>query len=402
MNTLKVLDSFTTSEEYEALYFYWFGIELPSSNRKQQLSELKRIEDAVVTRLKKESTESEIKQALTVISRDIESLNESKSRFNVSESYDKDIENLNSTKARINKIITEIGRMEIRKDLIIESKKELESEHVQVDTKQLMEIYKAAKGFIPKMQSSYEELIKFHNNMIKEKVDYIANELPELEKNIVSLNQELAKSTDTENKISSRLIKSGAIVALEVVIKKLNDKYEQKGKFEEQLKQWDVTNLNINNINAELDKINKVIASLDKELESKIKSFNKYFTTMSERLYGEQFILIPEHNKTAYQLRISSIDGNLGTGKKKGQMAAFDFAYMQFCKENKINCLNFILHDQIENIHGNQITTLAEISNETNSQFIVPVLKDKMPADLDVDNYKILSLSQDDKLFKVR
>lgn len=67
-----------------------------------------------------------------------------------------------------------------------------------------------------------------------------------------------------------------------------------------------------------------------------------------------------------------------------------------------IKCLHFILNDQIENIHDNQIENLlTEIVLETNCQYILPVLRDKLPTDIDVVNYEILKLSQSDKLFKI-
>ena len=43
-------------------------------------------------------------------------------------------------------------------------------------------MYKIAGAYIPKMQSKFKDLVAFHNKMIKEKVKYIINELPKLEK----------------------------------------------------------------------------------------------------------------------------------------------------------------------------------------------------------------------------
>lgn len=122
---------------------------------------------------------------------------------------------------------------------------------------------------------------------------------------------------------------------------------------------------------------------------------------MSYQLYGERFILSADIGKKGYELNISSISGNLGTGKKKGQIAAFDLAYIQFADAEGIPCLHFILHDQVENVHDNQINLLVEIIDELNCQYVLPILRDKLPTDLNVSKFKVLSLSQDDKLFKV-
>ncbi|UWG97767.1 DUF2326 domain-containing protein [Dehalobacter sp. DCM] len=230
---------------------------------------------------------------------------------------------------------------------------------------------------------------------------YATKELPQLEDRLIYLHNQIEQLSKEEKEITIKLEKIGYIDELEEIIKKLNDKYEQKGRYEEQLDQWERSIETLDSIELELKDINNGIASLDKSLDNRIKSFNKYFSKLSERLYNEQFILSYDRNERAYQLKISSISGNLGTGKKKGQIAAFDFAYIQFCEENEIPCLHFILHDQIENMHDNQLITLSTIANETNSQLVLPVLLDKLPNNIDVKKYKVLSLSQENKLFKV-
>ncbi len=99
---------------------------------------------------------------------------------------------------------------------------------------------------------------------------------------------------------------------------------------------------------------------------------------------------------------IGNIEGNPGTGSKKSQMASFDLAYIKFADEINIPCLHFVLQDQIENVHANQITNLlTEIVGDVNCQYVLPVLRDKLPKDIDVSHFEILSLSQKDKLFRL-
>lgn len=99
---------------------------------------------------------------------------------------------------------------------------------------------------------------------------------------------------------------------------------------------------------------------------------------------------------------MTNIEGNPSTGKKKGQIAAFDFAYILFAEEINIEYINFIMHDQLENIHDNQLSTiLMDLSNSIDCQFILPIVKDKLPEDIDVNDYIILKLSENEKLFKI-
>ncbi|MDR1895915.1 MAG: DUF2326 domain-containing protein [Prevotellaceae bacterium] len=74
---------------------------------------------------------------------------------------------------------------------------------------------------------------------------------------------------------------------------------------------------------------------------------------------------------------------------------------MLFAESLDIHCLHFIMHDQLENIHGNQLNTLFNVANNMNCQYIVPILRDKIPVNVEISKYEILSLSQDNKLFRV-
>jgi len=400
-NTLRVLHNTTKYEEYEALYFFWFGIDTDTASHKQKLLASKSTETSVLNRLKKESSISEINQALNVIERDIENLNNQKKAFNLNENYEQDLGELDSVRNEINSLTTEIGSLSIRREIIIESQKELEDEYVDIDANTLKQIYKTATEYLSEIHVKFEQLVEFHNNMLSERINYLTAELPDLEEKIKTLKANLSQKKQVEKNISEKLHNSGAVEEIEELIMRLSEKYQQKGKFEEQLRQWNKVQEKIGNIENELQKINEGINTQAKLLESRISSFNQYFSELSKKLYGEQFILSKDQNDRAFELKISSIGGNLGTGKKKGQIAAFDFAYVQFCDENDLKCLHFILHDQIENIHDNQIITIAEVANETNSQYIAPVLRDKLPSDINVEQFEVLSLSQKDKLFKV-
>ena len=83
-------------------------------------------------------------------------------------------------------------------------------------------------------------------------------------------------------------------------------------------------------------------------------------------------------------------------------MASFDLSYIKFADEKKIPCLHFILQDQIENVHANQISNLlTEIVDEVNCQYVLPVLRDKLPPNINVQKMETLHLSQRDKLFRI-
>ncbi|MBF0274192.1 MAG: DUF2326 domain-containing protein [Nitrospinae bacterium] len=400
-NTTRVLHPTTSNDEYEALYLFWLGIDLDNSERKQRLLGQRKVEEGLQKRLHTESNLSQIEQSLIVLNRMIDELTRKKDSFNLNKDFEKELESLNKIKGEVNSRSTLLSRLELRRELIIESKNDLESEVSNINTQQIKNLYNEAKSLIPELQKSFEETLTFHNQMVGEKVKFITQELPELEAELSATKRKLNELLATEKSLTEKLQKSGAIDELQKIISELNKSFEKKGALEEQKKLWETTHNKLKNINDEIKDIDDGINSKDELIQKRIATFNSYFSDISNRLYGEQFILSSDKNEKGYELNISSIGGNLGTGKKKGQMASFDLAYIQFADSIDFPCLHFILQDQIENVHDNQINSLlTEIVSGINCQYILPVLRDKLPKDIDVRQYEVLSLSQTDKLFR--
>src|SRR5688572_20567628 len=401
-NTVKVLHPTSKAEEYEALYLFWFGISIDTAARKQQLLSKKSIEDTLQKRLKKDSSLSQITQSHLLIIDEIENLENKKSEFNINENYDTELNELNEIKSDINRLTTLSARLSLRKSLIEESIEELNSEFADIDSEKIKGLYLEAKSLIPNLQKTFEETLEFHNGMINEKKKFISSDLPGINNKLQEINHLLESALYKEKYLSGSLIKSGKMEDLQGVISSLNIAYEKKGSLEEQKRLWEKSNQVLEDINTELKDIDDGIYSLDEKLQAKVAIFNKFFAALSEELYGEKFVLSADKNEKGYELNITSLFSNPGTGRKKGEMASFDLAYIQFADFTNINCLHFVLQDQIENTHDNQISSLfTDIIGNINCQYILSVLKDKLPSDINVADYEILTLSQKNKLFKI-
>jgi len=402
VNTIKVLDAYSKAEEYEALYLFWLGIELDIADRKQSLFSQRKIEENLQTRLKKENTISQIEQSLLVIDAEIESLEELKDKFVVNENYLQDFDELNSVKSEINRLSTRISRLKLRKSLIDESVEELQKEISSLDVERIRRLYNEAKSLLPDLQRTFADTLRFHNGMIAEKKKFIEKESPELELEMASLSESMSEFLRLEAEISDRLNRSGAMEEFQDLLLQLNNCYETKGTIEEQKRLWNSSIDKLSTICSDIDELDKGIDSLDEKIQERVSIFNKFFSKMSNNLFGEKFVLSADKNEKGYELNISSLLGNPGTGKKKGEMAAFDLAYIKFADHIGIKCLHFVLQDQIENIHDNQISSiLIDVVENMNCQYVLPVLKDKLPLDVATSKYEILSLSQSEKLFKV-
>ncbi|MBK9212060.1 MAG: DUF2326 domain-containing protein [Saprospiraceae bacterium] len=401
-NIVKLLHPTTRPEEYEALYLFWLGIDTDSHNQKEMLSKEKTREESFQKRLKKEGELSLIEQQLAYLNGKIEDLNQRKNRFNLNENYSSDIDKLNEIKFKLNRNATELSRLEIRKDLINESKEDLEQEYTKIDTNQIKSLYEKAQSLVANIQVSFEDTVKFHNDLISEKLEYITKELPDIEQQIRKVKSEITILQKAEHALTETLNKSALVEDFEKTILELNKQFERKGNLEEQKRLWIYSIEKLAQIDENLNAINLGISSKDSQIQSRVTEFNKYFSAMSDKLYGETYLLSAPQNEKGYELVVTNLEGNPSTGKKKGQIAAFDFAYIQFADKLDIECLHFIMHDQLENMHGNQLSTIiVDIANSINGQFILSIVRDKIPSNIDISDFEVLSLSQDNKLFKI-
>ncbi|WP_276979749.1 DUF2326 domain-containing protein [Flavobacterium filum] len=400
-NIVKVLHPTTTLEEYEALFLFWLGISTDTHNQKELLVKEKTREESFQRRLKKEGELSLIEQQLELVNSKIEELQQIKANFNFNEKFEAQIEELNIIKLNLSKLSTELSRLNMRRELILESKLELENERTNIDVNQIESLYSKASKLIPNLQVSFEDTVKFHNELLDEKIRYIEEELPSLTEKLKTISKEVSSFRKREKELSEYVSASEYSDDYDKILIELNSFFERKGNLEERKKFWLNSNEKLNRINEELETINTEINSKDSIIQKRITLFNKYFTKISNQLYGEEYLLSTQKSERGYDLIVTNIEGNPSTGKKKGQIAAFDFAYILFAEEIEMKIIHFIMHDQLENMHDNQLSTiLVDLANSINCQFILPIVRDKIPADIDIESYIILRLSENNKLFK--
>ena len=366
-------------------------------------------ENVFKKRLEKNQTKTAYETALALIEIDIKKINQRKTNFNLNENFENDLGKLNNLKYQINRESSEFSKLNIRRDIILEAKKELEDNKSNIDVNQLQIIYQQAASQISGIQKTFNELVGYHNQMIVEKVKFITQELPKLENNIALKNNQLKTLLSEEKRLTSLVSKMDIHDELEKLIAELNEKFRKKGEYENIIQQ-------LNDVEKELEQLNIRLTKIDSELfsdkfEQIVKTqkdkFNRYFASISSELYGEQYALnydIVTNNKgqKLYKFSTFNVDSpNLSSGKKQGEISCFDIAYILFADENKIPCLHFILNDKKELMHDNQLVKITELVNRNNTQFVASILKDKLPTELNKEEYFVVKLSQNNKLFRI-
>jgi uncharacterized protein YydD (DUF2326 family) len=404
-NTLNTLP-YGKPEQYESLYLFLFGCDFVKGNSKQVVITKLKQEDTFKKRLEKNQTKTAYETALALINNDIEELNKKKSSFNLNENFEKDLDQLNEVKYQVNKLSSGIGKLNIRKDLIKETEAELKSSKSDIDLRQLEIIYEQATNKITTIQKSFSDLVVFHNTMIEEKVKFITKELPAIEKAISENNSSLKLLLADEKRLATAISKSDSFEELEKVIVELTEKHRKKGEFENIIQQLSEVESNIKEFNKQLSEIDTELFSdsFEQVVKTQLKKFNKHFASISSELYGEQYAVkydIITNTKGQRLYKFSSFKANMSSGKKQGEISCFDLAYTLFADEENIPCLHFLLNDKKELMDDKQLVKIAEFVNRNNIQFIASILKDKLPEEINKEEFFVVKLSQNDKLFRI-
>lgn len=405
--TLKTLDSFTSDVEYETLYLYLLGCGFDSGAKKQALSNKLKQEKAYKERIEKKQKKNSYEIALAIIEDEIAELNKKKSLLNINENFEEDLNRLNEIKYKINRLTSLITKLEIRRDMIVEAKNEMEKDVSSIDLDQLRLLYSETKEYIPKLHKTFEDLVTYHNKMIVEKISFITKELPSLRDKIKNEKTTLKVLLNDEKELSLKISKSDSFNDLENIISELNEKYRLKGEYENIISQINEVDSVLEEIENELKNIDQYLYSSDfqEKLKKQITKFNKYFSSVSYELYGEKYALTydiinnKKTNKPVY--KFTTFNSNMSSGKKQGEILCFDLAYIMFADEEGISCLHFLLNDKKELMHDNQLSKVADFVMKKDIQLVISILKDKLPDDLLNKANVVLELSQKDKLFRI-
>ena len=405
--TLKTLDKFTNNVEYETLYLFLLGLERDDADKKQALTTKISQEVKFKERLEKSQNKTTYELLLKMIEDEIEKLNDKKNTFNLNDSLENDLEELNNVKYSINKLSSQISKMEIRKSLINEAKSELENNVSTIDTNQLKILYKEVTLNIDSVQKTFEDLLNYHNKMIVEKIKFISHDLPELESKLQGAKTQLNELLNEEKRLSKKISKGDTFEELEKVIEQLNEKYRIKGEYESAINQITEVEKNINDLNNQITKIDNILFSneFENKLKEQLTKFNKYFSEVSQELYDESYALTykvlknKSTGKPTYEF--NSFNANMSSGKKQGEILCFDLAYLLFAEKENIPSLKFLLNDKKELMHDHQLIKVAEYVRDKNIQLVISILKDKLPEEALDTAHVVIKLSQNDRLFRI-
>lgn len=407
-NTLRTLNAFTRDDEYETLYLFLLGVKFDQGDLKQALLAQLRTETTFKGRLESKQTRSAYETSLSLLLDELSALESRKAAFKQTSTLDADITTLGELKYKKSVVAAELARTRLRHSLVSEAVGDIASRRAEVDLKQLSSLYSNVSERLNGITKTFGQLVDFHNRMVDEKRRYIAKELPQLESAISRHEDELRRVLAQEAACAKKIEKSGAVEDFEEVVLQINAHHRQRGELETRIGQLTTVESSIDSIKSQLADIDRALFSEDGvvAIQSQLNKFNRYFSAVSNELYGEKYAMKVDRAKTRTDqpvYRFSCFNTNFSSGKKQGEITCFDIAYTLFADEEEIPCYHFLLNDKKELMHDNQLDRIGKLVSRKSDQvqFVASILRDKLPPTLNRDEFITVKLSQNDKLFRI-
>jgi hypothetical protein len=401
-----VLHPTTTAVEYEGLYQFWFGVQTDEGEAYQRIRERIRKQETYRAQLANEFDVTDF-SIIEDLELSIALLKSKKKELGLEEDFQLQLNAFDELKAELTRAATRLSSVQLRRQLIEDSARALEADISRVSTDEIKRLYEEAKLLLPNLQRTFDESVTFHNEMVKNKMNYITKELPVLADEERTLKRQVNKLEAQAKEFKSLFQKEQTLEVLERINSDLQSQIERFAKLSEQRRIWNSCISEIDHLKKQAGEYADKSRSLNQQIDDNLEQFNQILKRISTELYGEQYKLVRrEFDNNGQQLdflqfELRGVTSNPGTGEKKGQITAFDLAYIEYAEEMEIPHLNFVLHDQIENVDGRQIVTILEKLVPTiNCQYVASILRDKVPSEIDLERYTIIELSNDEKLFK--
>lgn len=401
-NTTKFLHAATPAGVYETIFLFLFGF-ADESLVEVKLSIAKKLKDQgkKLTVFRSQGSEVALKQALAIVERDIERERTSIENITLTEAYTEVIDRIDAIKKQISIAREKQSSLKLRLNFHQLSIEQLNQSEASTDPATVRRIYQEARSFNETLQKSFEEALTFHNAMIGNKRSFIASAIPKIELEVARTRVDLETLTREESSLLAQVTNRGALGDIQVIQANLNRLYETKGEKEQALRSILDIKSKISDLSKELADIGQKMEYFLRDFDNNLNTFNSYFSNFSRELYDEDYILAYSLEKDKFSFTIDNVRANVGGGKKKTQIAAFDLAYVEFARETGRIAPRFVLHDSIEDVHENQISTLFRIAGDIDGQYIIAILRDRVEflGDEFISANTILSLDEHHKFF---
>ena len=406
-NTTRFLHSSSKPDVYDQLYLFLFGFSgLDLLRNKATLTNNIATKTKHLAAYRDPYHESALQRMIKPLKAE-EIIFETKiSEFNFKDSQESSVQVLVTTQSKISDITIEYSKVMSRIDYLNRSISNLKSNTVKVDGRELTVIYEEAGIAISgKLKKSYEDLLVFHNAVVSNKINLINKDIDKSLNVSIELKKEIDDLHEIETSIFKNIKEPDTLKSIGQIYNDLSNIRRQIGSVSALLDKIENTKLEIEALRNARAKVIEEISNSTEELDINVEKFNIYFGELSKYFYDERYIFDlrfdTEIEKCRYE--IACITPNSTGGKKKGELSAFDLAYISFVNESKLKRPTFVVHDSIEDVDVNQVFDIFQRANKINGQYIVALLSDKISDERFkefLNSSVVLELSESDKFFK--
>lgn len=406
--TLNFLHGNTTPDVYDLLYLFLFGFNgLPLIKKKGDFNKEIKKQKTYLAAYRNPNRETVLAKMIKPLKKEIAEAERNIKNFDFKDSHDESLKKLSEIQKNISDYSLSYASLNMRVRNIEESILSLKNNITQLVENDLMEIYNSAGiYFNGELKRTYEEMVLFHNDIIKNKISFLEPELLKKKEEIETVNKKINELHEQESSLFRTIKEPETLKSINQLFNKLTELRENLASIESNLSRINDTNALIKSLEDSREKLLLEIELAVQGLEKNIEIFNEFFGDLTKEIYGERYIfdLSFDVDKGKCNFDISCVTPNSNGGKKKGEITAFDLAYIKFVDKIKLKRPTFVIHDSIEDVDVNQIRDIFFEANNINGQYIVSILSDKFSEDADMKmmmSNSILELSSTNKFFKV-
>lgn len=324
-----------------------------------------------------------INSKIDTLSKEIKTLENSKEKFKLNESYKEQEEVVNRMTQEIKKIILENNTLKNN----LENYKQSYKLKVDIDTRKISSIYTELNEELGiTLKKTLDQAIDFKNNLISSRKDFIGKKVIDI-KNKIEINLEKIKELDLKRSEIFRFLENKK--AIEDLTELFNVLALKKQSYEDLKSKINlIESLNKNYLENKtkysklMEKINLFLTSNKEEISSLRELYNEIYQNLYSIKEGDGFFDIRFNSKKDSKIAIvaSSRDGD-GFGKNKGCIIAYDLMVLFNIINKRLSYPYFLVHDgAFTGVYKSQfISTMNLLNNKSsnvNFQYIIPLNED--------------------------
>ena len=394
-----------SDSQYEAVWLTIFGFKDPGivKRRRDLKASIKKTQSQLKA-LKPLSRSP--RQERPIIERNLGIAREKLASMSLEGAYDSSIEQLRSLRGRIAETNQKLANLEsalgnTRRTLAI-----MDRDKPAIGTAELLELYIDVEANMTGSHRRYSDLVKFHEELLRNQTKFVTASEADLRANLATHRGYLNSLLAEESKILREFADPRTFADIRQLSDDIARLSQRKGELDSLLNATESLKSLSAEAQGELGETDRELHAQRELIEHNLERINHYFAGYSKQLYGDTplvTLLDPAEHKGNYLFDIGNLEGNEGSGKKKGQIAAFDLAYLSWREEIHAKTVRFTMHDETELIDTNQLKELFRIAESIQGQYVIPMLSDRL-ASVDFvgkEHCVILSLSKTNRFFKL-